>query len=154
MIATLAGFLYGPVLWFFSDFSIVIKHHIEKDFTGLFQSCGLATNTLFACYAYYFILKTQGSLLRYEEDDNRQLPWKLGSISLIYFGFLFPSLIIYPSEAICYVLYGGSTYWFQRILFSHPVMTCIIILFESCGLHGKLLQMFRNQVDDPGPRRA
>jgi hypothetical protein len=154
MVATLAGFLYGPVLWFFSDFSIVIKHHMEKDLTGLFQSCGLMTNTLFACYAYYFIQKAYSPLLRYEVEEYRNLPWKLGPISLIHFGFLFPSLIVYPSEAVCYVWYGGSKYWFQRILFSHPIMICIVMLFETIGLHGKLLQMFRNQVDDLDPRRA
>lgn len=154
MVATLAGFLYGPVLWFFDDFSIVIKHHIEKDLTGLFQSCGLMANTLFACYAYYFIQKAYGALLRYEEHENRQLPWKLGPVSLIYFGFLFPSLIVYPSEAVCCVWYGGSSYWFQRILFSHPVMICIVMLYESLGLHGRLLEMFRNQDDGLGPRRA
>lgn len=154
MVATLAGFLYGPVLWFFSDFSIVIKHNTEKDLTGLFQNCGLMTNTLFACYAYYFIQKAYGPILRYEQHENRQLPWNLGPISLIYFGFLFPSLIVYPSEAVCYVWYGGSTYWFQRILFSHPIMICIVMLFETIGLHGKLLQLIRNQVDAPGPRRV
>ena len=153
MVATLAGFLYGPVVWFFSDFSIVIKHHVEKDLTGLFQNCGLMTNTLFACYAYYFILKAYGPILRYEEHENRQLPWKLGPISLIYFGFLFPSLIVYPSEAVCYVWYGGGRYWFQRILFSHPIMICIVMLFESIGLHGKLLEMFRNQAAALGQRR-
>jgi hypothetical protein len=146
MVATLAGFLYGPVLWFFNDFSIVIKH-VEKDLTGLFQSCGLMTNTLFACYAYYFILKTYGPFLRIEEQ-------KLGTAHLMYFGFLFPSLIVYPSEVVCYLWRGPSTYWFQRILFSHPVMVCLLMFFELFGLHAKLLQMFRNQDGGHGPRRV
>jgi hypothetical protein len=130
-VATAAGFLYGTVLWFSNDFSIVIKHHIEKDLTGLFTSCGVYTNILFASYAYYFIVKTYGPLLRAEVE-------RPGPINLIYFGFLFPSLIVYPSEAICYLWSGPSPYWFQRILFSHPHMICIVLLFETAGIHGWL----------------
>lgn len=141
--ATLAGCLYGPLLWFFNDFFIMINHTIEKDTSGLFQNCHLAANTLFASYAYYFILKIYISLLHQEIKEYKNLPWKLGPISLIYFGFLFPSLITYPSEAICYVWFNGqSKYWLQRILFSHPVMICIVILFETIGLQENLRIIF------------
>jgi hypothetical protein len=142
IVATCAGFLYGPVLWFLSDFSILIKNHLEKDLTGLFTSCGLYANILFASYAYYFIVKTYAPLLTEERH-----------ISLIYFGFLFPSLIVYPSEGVCYLWSGPSPYWFQRILFSHPVMICILLLFESIGFHGLILSKFRNQDGGPALRR-
>jgi hypothetical protein len=145
IVATGAGFLYGPVLWFLSDFSILIKNHLEKDLTGLFTSCGLYTNILFASYAHYFIVKTYGLLL---SEERRPVP-----ASLIHFGFLFPSLIVYPSEGVCYLWSGPSSYWFQRILFSHPAMICIVLFFETVGLHGLILSKFKNPDGGPGLRR-
>jgi hypothetical protein len=142
IVATCAGFLYGPIFWFFNNFSIVIKNHLEKDLTGLFTDCGLYTNILFASYAYYFIVKTYGLLLSEERH-----------IGLIYFGFLFPSLIVYPSEGVCYLWSGPSPYWFQRILFSHPVMICTMLLFETVGLYELILSTFRNQDGGPALRR-
>jgi hypothetical protein len=143
IVSTLAGFFYGPMLWFLTDLSIM-SNLGKKDGTYLFQRCGFITNTLFACCAYYYIMNVHGHLLRAEAATNR-----LGPVNFIYFGFLFPSLIAYPSVMVC-----GGPYWFQHILYSHPVMICLGMVSESIGFHEWLGLIFRIQDAVPVQRRA
>lgn len=137
-VATLAGFLYGPTIWFLNDFSVALK----KGGTGYFQTCTLNMNILYACYAYYYIMKAHKRVFVAEAEEATGTVWKLGIPSLVYFGFLFPSLVVYPTEAACAVFVGPSIHWLDRILFSHPAMVCILMLFETVGLQERLREAF------------
>jgi hypothetical protein len=136
-IASIVGIAYGTLFSFLNDFSIVIVNNFNSDYyyNKLFNSCNVYANIMFASYAYYYIM-TKYSWLFLQSDHKIRLE------TLIYFGFVYPSFIIYPSELTCAIYTPHIHYVLHRILISPATMIFILTAFESFNFHYKLIELF------------
>lgn len=133
VIATISGTLYGTLFSFLNDFLIVIMQNINYPYPHLFNSCNLITSILYGSYAYYYIMKEYGWIFL---QQNRNLEM------ILYFGFIFPALIIYPSEFTCAIYNQRADYMFHRIISSPATMISMILMLESSGVHQELIRLF------------
>lgn len=140
-VATLAGFLYGTALTFLTDFSIIVMKNITPPYIHLFDTCNIYMHMIFASYAYYFIAKQYGWLFLNGNGDDDSIH-KYAMETVIYFGFLYSSCIVYPSELVCAIYNGYMDYTAHRIILSHATMIFIVNALEASKIHQYLLVTF------------
>jgi hypothetical protein len=135
IISTIAGTMYGFIFSFLNNFLIVITNNLNHPYNHLFNSCNIQTSILFSSYAYDYIMRQYGWIFLQQHKST-------ALEMVLYFGFIFPTLIVYPSEFTCGLYNQRADFMIQKIITSPAVMIFTTLMLESSGIHNELVRMY------------